>query len=90
MTKIEVEINSILTSYHQRSTFFLIIVDFGCMRLSTHYEIWLYIFNGVRSKSVNIFISGADLSHVTFWHLTLKLEAIAKSLIAIGSNSQIP
>ena len=35
-------------------------------------------------------ISGINLSHVAFWHLTLQLETIPKSLIAIGDNSQIP
>ena len=42
------------------------------------------------AKVLTFLISGINLSHVTFWHLTLQLETIPKSLIAIGDNSQIP
>ena len=78
-TKIKVKINIISTSYHQRSTFFLIIAEFGCVRLSTHYRIWLYIINGFRTKSVDIF--NFRCKFVTY-HILV-------SATSFGKNSQI-
>ena len=37
-------------SIHQRSTFFLIIADFGCVRLRCSYRIWLLFLMAIKEK----------------------------------------